>query len=90
MKAYFDNIGGIGSSDLTLDHLPIGARAIVQQVTCSDSALLNKLLSIGLVPGTALQILHRAPFGGPVTIKVFSTALALRRSEARCIKLSRL
>jgi len=45
-----------------------------------------KLLSLGVLPGDVVQILGKAPFNGPITIKHKSeTFFALRRKEASTI-----
>lgn len=41
----------------------------------------HKLLALGLLPGTVFNVLHVAPMGGPVQLKVRSALFSLRRSE---------
>lgn len=56
--------------------------AVVVQVLKSNQALHQKLLSMGIVEGTKVKILARAPLGGPMNIKALGYQLSLRRSEA--------
>lgn len=51
-----------------------------------------KLYEMGLLPGTSVQVMHIAPFGGPYYISLNNGhyRLALRKKEARCITIDRL
>lgn len=50
----------------------------------------QKLLSIGLTPGTEFQVVRIAPLGDPVEIRVRGTDLSLRRDEVGGLKIERL
>jgi len=41
-----------------------------------------RLADLGLVPGTSLEILRRAPLGGPIEIELRGYRLVLRRADA--------
>jgi Fe2+ transport system protein FeoA len=41
---------------------------------------------LGLVPGTTVRLERRAPLGDPIEVAVRGSRLAMRRSEARHIK----
>jgi DtxR family Mn-dependent transcriptional regulator len=45
-----------------------GERAIVRRVPDADTELLRYLSDLGLVPGEAVELVHAAPFGGPLTV----------------------
>ncbi len=75
-----DKSSSIGK--LTLNKLALGARATVTSVIAQNSELRQKLLSLGVVEGTPLEVTRFAPFGGPMNIKIRDTVLSLRRSEA--------
>jgi ferrous iron transport protein A len=51
-----------------------------------NAQLKKKLLELGLFPGQVISVLQKAPFGGPVKIKVRDYCLALRPSEAEKIE----
>lgn len=51
----------------------------------SDDLLANKLLEMGLLPGTAIRFNFKAPFGDPVCVTVSGFDLSLRVEEARSI-----
>lgn len=65
----------------TLADLRPGQRAVIEWV---DPAcrIGRRLLDLGLVPGTALSVLRRAPLGDPVEYELRGYRLCLRRSEA--------
>ena len=47
-----------------------------------DSALKERLMTMGLIPGTKVQILRSAPLGDPIAIRVRSYNLAIRKADA--------
>ncbi len=46
----------------------------------------GRLLELGLLPGTSIEIIRSAPLGFPLEIKVKGYMLTLRKSEAQCIE----
>ncbi len=48
----------------------------------ADSALLRRLLSLGVRPGAEVELLRRAPLGDPLEVKIRGTLLSIRNSEA--------
>lgn len=47
-----------------------------------DSELKQRLMTMGLLPGTKISVLRSAPFGDPMAIRVRAYNLALRRDDA--------
>jgi len=39
-------------------------------------------MELGLVPGTAVEVVRRAPLGDPVELRLRQVHLSIRRSEA--------
>lgn len=74
------------SSETTLDKLCRGQRAIVKSLSCDNSQLRTKLLTMGLVEGVAVEVLGKAPLGDPMSIRVLRFQLSLRHSEAAHIR----
>lgn len=66
----------------TLDILSIGEKAKISQATAVE--IPSKFLEMGLLPGSLVEIKHKAPFNGPIGIHIHSsnTLIAIRRSEA--------
>jgi ferrous iron transport protein A len=46
----------------------------------------RKLLSMGLTPGIEVNILRKAPLGGPLELNLRGFSLSLRRNEAQGIQ----
>ena len=52
------------------------------------STLKNRLMTMGLIPGTRVTVLPSAPMGDPMAINLRSYNLALRREDAAKILVS--
>lgn len=63
----------------TLDALAPGARGTV---TGYRGDLPARLLEMGLVPGTEVEVIRLAPLGDPMEIKVRGFLLSVRKEEA--------
>lgn len=50
-----------------------------------DSSISLKLLEMGCLPGTEIQLDFKAPLGDPICINVSGYSLSLRLDEARTI-----
>ena len=64
-------------------------RGTIVKITEEKADLLRYLGTMGLVPGASLEVVGKAPFGGPITIKVGRTNRALSREVASIIKVKR-
>lgn len=76
---------------LLLADLPVGARAEIVSVEASPGAagpdgVAARLADLGFLPGTAVQVLRRAPLGDPRVYELRSTRICLRRREARRVR----
>ncbi|MBR1553642.1 MAG: ferrous iron transport protein A [Schwartzia sp.] len=69
---------------MTLKEGTSGQRFVIRAV--ADSPLKNRLMTMGLVPGTAVTVLRSAPLGDPMALRVRSYHLALRRDDAASIQ----
>ncbi len=54
----------------SLDDLPDGAQVTVQRVEDDDPDRLRYLGGLGIRPGARVQVFTRAPYGGPITLRV--------------------
>lgn len=50
-----------------------------------DHGIVRRLMELGLVPGTRVEVLRRAPLGDPIELRLRDVHLSLRRSEAAFI-----
>lgn len=62
-----------------------GDRAVVVGVDV-PGGVGRRLLDLGFVPGTALQVIRRAPLGDPVAYEIRGSRICLRASEAQKIR----
>ena len=69
---------------LTLDCLPMGVPFRVTRVGV-PGVLGDRLVELGFTAGAPIQLLRRAPFGGPLQVQVRDFVLSLRRADARAI-----
>lgn len=67
-----------------LSQLPAGARATVAQLQIPPENR-GRLMEMGLLAGTQVELVRFAPLGDPVEIKVRGYHLTLRRHEADLI-----
>ena len=72
----------------SLQDLHMGERGVVCAVSSSNAILCNKLLSMGIVSGTSVEVIGIAPLGGPIEIRARGYTLSLRKSEAEGIHLA--
>ncbi len=66
--------------ELTLDEIKPGQK--VKVVGIDNFPLKERLMSMGLVPGTAIDVLRSAPLGDPMAVRVRSYNLAMRLKDA--------
>ena len=66
---------------MTLDKLPIGQRAVITAVG-GEGALRCRLLDMGLIPKTSVQVEKVAPLGDPLELRVRGYSLSLRKEDA--------
>ncbi len=72
----------------TLCDFEVGDRAIVSRVPDVDPELLRYLSELGLVPGSEVDLVSFAPFGGPVTVQTKAGDHAISRDLAGRISAS--
>lgn len=70
----------------SLASLPVGARGVVASVSL-PSTMEKRLASFGLIEGTEVECVMRAPCGEPAAYRVRGALLALRKSDCRQIRL---
>jgi Fe2+ transport system protein FeoA len=73
---------------LTLRDLKPGERGTVTGY--DDDNPPGRLLEIGLLPGTPVEVVRMAPLGDPIDLKVRGFHLSIRQHEAKRIHVERL
>ena len=71
----------------TLDLLTPGERGVIRRLD-GDPTIVRRLMELGLVPGTRLEVIRLAPLGDPVELKLRDIHISIRRSEAAHIHVS--
>ena len=74
----------MSDSPLPLASLAVGSTAIVAEIKVPAEGR-SRLLEMGLLVGTPVQLVRFAPLGDPVEIKVRGYHLTLRKHEAEQI-----
>lgn len=69
----------------TVADLKIGEKGTI--CCFSDQEMSLKLLEMGCLPGSEIELSGTAPLGDPICIKVLGYHLALRKEEASTIQL---
>jgi len=73
----------------TLRDLSVGDRGQVTGYEEGGRSYRKKLLSMGLTPGTELEVVRVAPMGDPAEIRVRGTLVILRRDEAEALQVEK-
>jgi DtxR family Mn-dependent transcriptional regulator len=73
----------------TLAEVGVGERARVVRVSDADGAMLRYLAELGILPGTALCIVAREPFGGPIAVEVAGVARSVGPALAEQVLVER-
>ena len=61
---------------------------VVRIDSVGESDLKQRLMTMGLIPGTRVEILNSAPLGDPIALRLRSYNLAMRRDDAAQIEVS--
>ncbi|MEL3908181.1 MAG: FeoA family protein [Treponemataceae bacterium] len=69
---------------MTLDELEQGKKAVVLEMNLSGETL-QRLMSLGFLPGAEVSIVRKAPFLDPFDISICNSLVAVRKSEAQNI-----
>lgn len=88
MRRYLINISSVmdPSTILNLAGLAIGATGRVVALPKGIPAM-TRLRELGLLPGTKIQLIRKAPLGDPLEISIRGSLLSLRKSEAEQIEI---
>ena len=74
------------SHERKLSTLRPGTKAIITRVDTSDSGQANRLLEMGFIEGSPIEVAHECPWGkDPFAVHVRGGLIALRRSDAELI-----
>ncbi|MBE7059833.1 MAG: ferrous iron transport protein A [Ruminococcaceae bacterium] len=69
---------------MTLNELSLNEICYIKELN-SEGEVRRRMLDMGLIPGTKLESVFKAPFGEPTAYLVRGTLIALRDSDAEKI-----
>ncbi len=72
------------TTTLALADLGLRRRARILSVT-GAVPLRRRLLELGMLPGTPIEVMRVAPMGDPIEVRLRGYALSLRREDARAV-----
>lgn len=82
-----EETGPTASAGNPLCEARVGSRARILDVAVPGlPALEQRLIDLGFVPGSIVEVLRRAPMGDPVVYRVSDYELCLRRAQSACIR----
>lgn len=70
-----------------LSNLNTGDQATIHSIDAEQS-LHQRLLALGFRVGKKIELIRRASFNGPLHVRIGSTDVILRASEAKLIQIS--
>lgn len=73
---------------MTLDQVVPGVLVVVETVG-GARAFRRRLMELGIIPGTRVEVLRVAPFGDPMELLARGCHLSIRASEAREVGVAR-
>jgi DtxR family transcriptional regulator, Mn-dependent transcriptional regulator len=71
------------TSNLPLTEQPSPARLIVRRVSDEEPELLRHFQALGVTPGTAIELVTREPFDGPLVLEVGGKRVRLTQRAAK-------
>jgi DtxR family Mn-dependent transcriptional regulator len=82
--------GVIEEKSYPLSALNEQEQGTIMKIAEEKSNILHYLDSLGLVPGALIQVVEKAPFDGPITVKVDGASHALSRTIASIIRVKKM
>lgn len=67
-----------------------GLKARIVSLKSGDKTYRQRLIAMGLIPGTIFTVSRMAPFGDPIEIIVRGFALGLRKAEASILQIEKI
>lgn len=72
-------------TETTLNSLQPTECGVVEKIKTSDPKLKLRLLELGLLKGTIIELVRYAPLGDPIEIKIRGYRLSIRKIEAESV-----
>lgn len=72
---------------MQLGNMKVGSRGRIIKVNPGEKVYRQRLVAMGLLPGTEFVVSRIAPLGDPIEILVRGFALSLRKNEASILQI---
>ena len=69
----------------TLAHASTGDSCVVLSIAPEPSELKSRLYTLGIIPGSLIEVLRFAPLGDPMQLRVGGSFISIRKAEADVI-----
>lgn len=53
-----------------------------------EAALRARLMALGFQPGQSVELIRRAPFAGPLHVRLGTTDVIIRRADAQAVQIA--
>jgi ferrous iron transport protein A len=70
----------------TAAELNFGERGIISEIDSSHPSS-KRIIEHGFTPGQTVELINKSIFNDPIAVSIRGTIIAIRKSEAGCIKL---
>lgn len=67
--------------------LKVGQKARVTSLSKGEKVYRQRLIAMGILPGTEFRVARLAPLGDPIEIEIRGFSLSLRKDEASMIQI---
>jgi len=72
---------------MRVSELKVGHKVRIVTLNAGEKSYRQRLIAMGLIPGTEFTVTRMAPLGDPIEILVRGYALSLRKSEASILQI---
>ena len=73
---------------ISLNELDLKEKGVIKEITCDDN-IKRRLLDLGIIEGTNIELVLVSPFKDPKAYEVRGTTIALREEDAKKIYISK-
>lgn len=70
----------------TASELNFGESGIISEIDSSHPSS-KRIIEHGFTPGQTIELINKSIFNDPIAVSIRGTIIAIRKSEAGCIKL---
>lgn len=75
---------------IKVSDLKVGQKARILSFKAGDQSYRQRLIAMGLLPGTEFTVIRMAPLGDPIEVNIRGFALSLRKDEASILTIEKI